>query len=252
MMIRAFAAVKGLVAFTTIVRAPNQLGKVFELRESFTEPKFLDPMIVDLKSTEHGREAFRLRRRLPPIDLDALAALPEGSLGQVYAAHMRAAGLDPAALPQLRAADDYDYVSAHLYETHDLWHALTGFDADVAGELGLQAFYLAQFNGPLPYAILAAGLLNTMFYAQDERAPRMDAIALGWQRGRAATPLFGIDWESLLPLPVAEVRARYGVVATHEPHAVTTRIPRPAPTRGSASRPGNRSRSRLDAHPGTP
>jgi ubiquinone biosynthesis protein Coq4 len=33
------------------------------------------------------------------------------------------------------------------YETHDIWHVVTGFHTDVAGELGLQAFYLAQFPG---------------------------------------------------------------------------------------------------------
>ena len=44
---------------------------------------------------------------------------------------------------------DFDYVRAHLRETHDVWHPVTGFDTDVAGELGLQAFYLAQFQAPL-------------------------------------------------------------------------------------------------------
>jgi ubiquinone biosynthesis protein Coq4 len=33
------------------------------------------------------------------------------------------------------------YVLSHLYEMHDLWHAVIGFETDVAGELALQAFY---------------------------------------------------------------------------------------------------------------
>jgi ubiquinone biosynthesis protein Coq4 len=28
---------------------------------------------------------------------------------------------------------ELDYIVAHLYETHDLWHVLTGFDTDPAG-----------------------------------------------------------------------------------------------------------------------
>jgi ubiquinone biosynthesis protein COQ4 len=216
-MIAPLAAIKGILAFTTIVRDPDQLGKVFEMRESLTKPKYIEPMLADFRATEHGREALRLLRRLPTLDLDGLLALPVGSLGRVYAMHMREAGLDPAAIPTLPAHNEFEYVSAHLYETHDLWHALTGFGTDVAGELGLQAFYLRQFHGPLPFAILSAGLLNTMMFAANERDQRMDAIVHGWQLAKDVPSLFGIDWEALLPEPLEDVRRRYGIVVDQVP-----------------------------------
>ena len=36
------------------------------------------------------------------------------------------------------------FVSHRLHETHDIIHVLTGFGTDLVGEMGLQAFALAQ------------------------------------------------------------------------------------------------------------
>ena len=101
----------------------------------------------------------------------------------------------------------------YWYETHDLWHVVTGFDTDVAGELGLQAFYLAQFPGKLAALILSIGMVNTTLFAFDERSQRLDAIARGWQLGRTAHSFLAVRWADLWSLPLAEVRARVGVTA---------------------------------------
>jgi ubiquinone biosynthesis protein Coq4 len=84
---------------------------------------------------------------------------------------------------------------------------VTGFATDVAGELGLQAFYLAQFPGRLAMLLLPLGMLNTMLYARDDVGRRMDEITRGWQMGRAARRLFGIDWSSMWDQPLHEIRA---------------------------------------------
>ncbi|WP_394825246.1 Coq4 family protein [Pendulispora albinea] len=211
-MMNPIAAVKGLHAFVSVVRNTKRLEPVFALADSLENDKFLVPVIEDLKRTEEGATALATLRRLPPWDLPALASYPEGSLGKSFYDHLRTAKIDPSALPTLPASDPRAYVRAHLYETHDLWHALTGFDVDEAGELGLQAFYLAQFRSPLALAILAAGFLNTALYAMEDRVRRMDAISVGWGMGRFAKPIFGIDWESLLAEPISEVRKRYRVM----------------------------------------
>jgi ubiquinone biosynthesis protein Coq4 len=126
---------------------------------------------------------------------------------------MRANGLDPAAIPSLEARDDLEFIRAHLFETHDVWHAVTGFGTDVAGELGLQAFYAAQAPGGLPLALMAMGLLNTAFYAPGEREARLDAITRGWEMGRQARPLFGTRWDQLWETPMVEVREWAGIEA---------------------------------------
>jgi ubiquinone biosynthesis protein Coq4 len=145
------------------------------------------------------------------FDLAELDALPPGTLGRVFADHMRKNDLDPAAIPTLDASDDLAFLRAHLYETHDIWHAVTGYDTDVAGELGLQAFYAAQAPGGLPWMLLAMGFLNTALYEMGDRERRFDAIARGWEMGRRARPLFGTRWDELWTTPVDEVRRSLGV-----------------------------------------
>jgi ubiquinone biosynthesis protein COQ4 len=104
--------------------------------------------------------------------------------------------------------DELDFVRAHLYETHDVWHVVTGFATDVPGELGLQAFYFAQLPGKLPTAILAAAFVNTLIKHFEEREPRMQEIVRGYLLGRQARPLFGVRWDALWSAPLAEVRAQ--------------------------------------------
>ena len=142
----------------------SRLDEVFNLGDGLVEPE--DP-------SRDGRARARARRPAPRrcaivrtcISISKLLrALPTGTLGREYALMMDRNGLDPASIPTMPDDDEGKYVRAHLYETHDLWHVVTGFGTDVAGELGLQAFYQAQLPGKLPSAILAAGFVNTLVY----------------------------------------------------------------------------------------
>jgi hypothetical protein len=125
------------------------------------------------------------------IDFDALEALPQDTLGREYVRFLRTVGLDPNALPVRPAANDDAYALAHLYETHDIWHTVLGFDSSVSGEFGLLAFYFAQFPGRLSPMLLSAGLMNTATKRIDEKDQRMDAIVRGWLLGKRTPPLFG-------------------------------------------------------------
>ena len=117
-------------------------------------------------------------------------------------------GLDPADIKMKDpVVTDADYTYQHFRETHDVWHTATGFGVDVAGELGLQAFYAAQFRSPLAVNILALGLLNTFFFSMDDAPKRLTAIARGWTMGQAAKSFFGFDWAAHWATPIADVRA---------------------------------------------
>jgi ubiquinone biosynthesis protein Coq4 len=158
------------------------------------------------RQDENGASALRDRPRLGRLDLAEMRKLPEGSLGREFAEHMIENGLSVDALPSMQSPDELSYVRAHLYETHDVWHVVTGFGADVADELGLQAFYLAQLPARLAVVILTAGLFHTLFYAWEERDPRMQAIARGWLLGHKAKKLFGVRWAELWTTPLSDVR----------------------------------------------
>lgn len=195
-----------------LVRDPNRLDEVIAMADRLGDSPALDPIVAHIERLPDGPAALADRPRVD-LDLPRLRALPDGSFGREAARFLDARGLDPADLPKRVADDGRAWVRAHLFETHDLWHVVTGFDTDVPGELGLQAFYLAQFPGRLSAAILAIGLTNTLLYGFGERDARMDAIARGWQLGRAARPFLAVRWADLWTVPLTEVRARLGVTA---------------------------------------
>jgi ubiquinone biosynthesis protein Coq4 len=200
------------VSFARIVADPNRLGEIFRLVDTITKHPFVSgPVVAAFRATEQGRAALRDRPRLGVIDLDALAALPAGTLGHEYAHHMRVNHLDPSALPNRSATTDAEYVSAHFYETHDIWHVVAGFGTDRASELGVQGLYLGQVPSRVAVAVLTTGFANTLLKEFDQYPIRLHVIVRGWLLGRRAQPLFGVDWKGLWTTPLEDVRRRFEV-----------------------------------------
>ncbi len=194
-----------------VLRNPEELQDILELAAVLAPPVAMRRLVERLMHHDTAARAFVERPRLGFLHLAALRALPEGTLGRAFADHLLENGLDPDALPYLEAHTDEEYVRAHMLESHDIWHVLTGFHTDVAGELGVQAFSLAQVGSPFALGILAGGLANTLLYAFSERDVRMRAIVRGWLLGRRARLLFGTPWRQMWELPLAEVRLRHGL-----------------------------------------
>lgn len=205
---------RGLRSFYRLVRDMRRTDEVFKVLGSMESPGVILPMIEHLKTQPGGAAALARRARVGGIDLEALAKLPDGTLGRAYADHMITLGLDPYFYPKRIVKTDADYVRASLEEAHDIWHVLTGFATDVPGELGLQAFYAAQLKvGFLPPILLAAGMLNAAFFDLGDVGARIDAVSRGWRMGRQARPLFGLPWGEMWVRPIAEVRAELGIEA---------------------------------------
>lgn len=201
-----------------LTRDLDRLARVFEINDhmmAMRSPAEEAAAIADFAASPHGAAAIRGRVRLSRGDLVRCAGLPSGTLGGAYAASMRARGLSIDAIPRLPARTDIEYVVAHYYETHDLWHVLTGFETDPAGEVGLQAFYMAQGRAHLPLLVISAVMMNTALYAYEDREARLDAIARGWRLGRGARRIAGVDWRPHLARPLADVRRDFGLEA-HE------------------------------------
>ena len=202
--------VRAASAFVKLATDMGRLNEVFSLADGLADSANLGTMREHVVQDAVGAAALRERPHVH-VDLAALRTLPPGTLGREFAEHMIANHLDPAAIPTLPDDDDLKYVRAHLYETHDIWHVVTGFATDVPGELGLQAFYAAQLPGKLPTAILAAGFVNTLLKHFEERDARLHEIARGFVLGRRARPLFGVRWDDLWSTPLVEVRRLVGL-----------------------------------------
>ena len=98
-------------------------------------------------------------------------------------------------------------MGAHITETHDIWHVVTGFNTNIIGEIQLEAFYVSQLQASRFWlALIAKNLLKSAVYDIECSADYMDAIAQGWMMAKHAKPLFGIEWKSLWSTPLDEIR----------------------------------------------
>ena len=196
-------------AAVRLLRDPNRLDEVFALDRA-TPERVRDLLVATVSRHDRGRRALEKRARLS-LDLANLRTLPEGTFGRAVADFYDRNGLTPAAIPALEATDEPSYVTAHLYETHDIWHVATGFGTDVAAELGLQAVYAAQLPGRLAPILIAGGLVQAALWVQGDFAARLAAVSHGHRMGREAEPLFGVRWDEMWDLPLATVRRRLGL-----------------------------------------
>ncbi|QDE95410.1 MULTISPECIES: Coq4 family protein [Myxococcus] len=193
------------------LRDPEKLQDVLGLAPVLAPPVAMRRLVERLMRHASAAQSFIERPRVGLLHLAALRALPEHTLGRAFVDHLEANQVNPDALPYLEARTDEEYVRAHLLESHDVWHVLTGFPTSVAGELGIQAFSLAQVGSPFALGILAGGLTNTLLYAFSQREERMRAIVRGWLLGQRARLLFGAPWRQMWEAPLVEVRQRYGL-----------------------------------------
>lgn len=207
----ARGAVRAAFGAARLVKDPTRLEEVFQIAEGFETPERAAEITQAIARHPQHAAALRDRPRIGRIDLGALSRCAPGTLGRAVHDDLTRMGIDPADMVIPTVKSDFDYVRAHMRETHDIWHVVTGFGTDVAGELGLQAFYFAQFRAPLPPVLFVVGFLNTVLYSMDDGERRMRAIVRGWLLGRKAQTLFGVRWAELWDTPLDEVRRRLGL-----------------------------------------
>ncbi len=197
---------------------PDDLPQVFAIIESLSF-NTLQRIGDRMQHSPGGRRMIESRPDIVDIlaDRAALARMPEGSLGRAYLAfvdseNISAAGIRDAAMKGMTHATSLpaplDWVHARMRDTHDLWHAATGYAGDVVGEMGLLGFILAQTRNPGIAFILSIGIGKTFNAKVGDGAESRRVIVDGFRRGKKAAWLPDQEWEALLPLPLAEVRRR--------------------------------------------
>ena len=197
--------------YLRLVRDTGRLDLVFALADSLTDGP--SPALTRMLAQPAVRTYLASDIKPLRVELPVLRRMPEGSLGRAFAAFLDQRGLDPTGLyhSEAEASSDAARFKLHMERTHDLWHTVLGHDTDVAGELGIQAFGVAQLDLGLGYVILSGGLLNGLLFAPEDGPRRMEAIVRGWRLGQTTKPLFGVDWEPMLTWPLEQVRAHLGI-----------------------------------------
>jgi ubiquinone biosynthesis protein COQ4 len=197
-----------LDSFLEVVKSPyGDFAALGKLSQALNDPATVQKVVAFLSLTPQGKQAFVDRPRLGNVDLQQLHQLPSHTLGYQYADHMLRNGLKPLATKEI-AIDPSEFLGAHLGETHDLWHVVTGADTDKPGEVQLEAFYTAQLDQDRFFlALLAKNLLKTALYDVELCEPIMTGLTQGWKMGKQAKPLFGIQWNRLWEDSLDDIRS---------------------------------------------
>jgi ubiquinone biosynthesis protein Coq4 len=208
--------VTGLNSFLTLTQNPVDFTAIYDM-DAVLRQTPLATISTDYLKTQPGMAEIIQERYLAPVpDLDALLSYPQDSLGYIFACHLKINGFNPAFYRQIGVKDDITYLTLRRSQTHDIHHIMTGFGTDLASELGLQAFELAQMRSPLALALLASGIVNQLD-SPDQLERTMNYVHQGWQMGLKAKPLMAQKWENHWERSVAEWQTDLGV----EPHNLT-------------------------------
>jgi ubiquinone biosynthesis protein COQ4 len=203
-----------LESFLELVKSPyGDFAAIGKLSHVLNDPTTLQKIVAFLSQTPQGKQAFVDRPLLGKIDLQQLHQLPNYTLGHLYADHMIRNGLTPLPVKEI-ANDPFVFLGAHIGETHDIWHVVTGCDTDKPGEVQLEAFYTAQLDPDrLFLSLLAKNLLKTAMYEVELCEQIMDGLTQGWMMGKRAKPLFGIQWSRLWTTPLEEVQTSLNIAS---------------------------------------
>lgn len=170
-----------------------------------------------IATMEGGRLAYE-RVELAPRFCDRawIRSFPQGSVGAAYRAFLDRTGYSADGLAEVSIADTdipanvehpYAWFGRRERDVHDIWHVLTGYEADEPlGEACLVAFSYAQTGG-LGWAFIGAGAaLKSLRITRGTAFAR--AVWEGWRHGRRAAWLHGEDYEALMAEPLRAARAR--------------------------------------------
>ena len=182
------------------------------LGEELSSASRMEALVPLLEGSDEGRAILRERPRIDRahVDFDALARLPEGTLGRSYVEHLARCGLDAGALttPVTRGRTPLAcYLLERVRQTHDLWHTVLGLGAAGHEEVLVHAFQWPQLR--MPYSALVVGFGAVKHLALEGRFELAQAtLADAARAGRAAAPLLPVYWERHWDEPLAGLRVR--------------------------------------------
>lgn len=202
---RPLVALRALHALT---KDPDDLARVFTVIDALPGRSPFRTIRL-MRESKAGRQLLAARPDLRAVltDRAALQALPEGSLGRAYLAFVDREGITAQGIVAASEGSEVEHgavdrdmawVGERMRDTHDLWHVVTGYNADLVGETALLGFIFAQTMHP------GIAFVGSLAYIRG--LPGASMFADGFRRGRRAAWLPAVAWETLLERPLDEVQ----------------------------------------------
>ena len=107
-----FESVRATVSFVRLSRDLNRLNEVFKFAETLRDAKLYEEGVAWHQKLPGGAKALLDRPRLGRLDLAALGALPEGTLGREFADFLAKNQLDPNDIPLMESRDPGEFIFA--------------------------------------------------------------------------------------------------------------------------------------------
>jgi ubiquinone biosynthesis protein COQ4 len=200
----------------------TKIEDTFLLANSLRDSPQMKRCVARLMQDPSSRELIHSRKLHSGLPPEELAGFKPGTLGRIYYEVIKNEGLSYAYGPGPECFSnletDADYVNYRVFCTHDFYHIVSGFALDVFGEIGARSLLVAQCGYP-PMALtdvvnlLSSWLANDIFPGEDNdldgelsQVYLVEVMSLGIYMAKACQPLFGTDWDSLLPLHLDQVR----------------------------------------------
>jgi len=205
----------------------TKIEDTFRLANSLRDSPQMQHCISRLKRDGRSRQLIDTKQPYKKPDPGWLETLDRGTLGHLYYQILKREELSldygPPASYFNNLEQDADYVNYRVFCTHDYYHIISGFSLDIFGEIGARTLLVAQCGYP-PMALtdvinlLTSWLANDICPGEDQDADGelsqvylLEVMALGVRMAKSCQPLFGVNWNELLPYPIDEVRSRLGI-----------------------------------------
>ena len=206
--INCLITLKGVIS---LINNPNNTISVYDIEDGLIHEK-PNQLSIEFVMAQSGIEQMTKEQYLAlEPDVKQLLQYPENSLGYRYANYLTTSGFDPHFYRDLDIKDNISYLFMRRRQTHDIWHIITGFGADVASELGLKAFELAQTRSPMSVLLVAGGLVRTLFESPEDLGYLLDRLAVGYRMGAKAKPFLAQKWEENWEKSVEQWRTELNV-----------------------------------------
>jgi ubiquinone biosynthesis protein COQ4 len=219
----------GLRGLWRFITTPSDLANSFEAMFALAGPT-IDREFRKFAAHPAGRRllAANPRSELNELlsDRATLSTMPADSFAGAYLDYLGGEDMGSAEY-FLQAADleekarrfgwseDHLWFVRRMANSHDLFHVVAGYDRDVTGEVGIICYTAGQIP-LLPLRLLLPYFLM-LKPSQPIRWARF--VRDAYRHGRDTPSLACVDYEGLLPRPLAEVRREIGVPGMQSAHS---------------------------------
>ncbi|MEG3436488.1 Coq4 family protein [Pannus brasiliensis CCIBt3594] len=205
---KVFPIARGMIS---LWKDPGNTLSVYDIEDGLKD-SWLQRMSLRYVKLDRATAELLEERYIPEHpDLKTLLSLPADSLGYQYASHLIAHHFDPNFYRSIEVNSEVDYLLLRSRQTHDIWHLVTGYDVDVAGELKLKAFEWSQTRRPMALVLLVAGLLGAFCTSPRSFLHLWNQIIAGYHLGKQAKPFLARAWEKEWEKPLTVWRQELGI-----------------------------------------